>query len=364
MSLETRQELYKKIEKIRNKNLITYVTSIRPGMSGQMASDAIDIILKQLEVIPKECKEIDFLVISNGGDAITSLRIISLLRERFEKITVLIPYVAYSAATILALGADEIIMHPYSNLGPTDPQMTRTKINPNGQRENLCFGSEDIRNYIDFAKDDVGVRKKDLVNILANISNDVDTLTIGSSKRSQRLSYALSMKLLKTHMKSTLKMRKIAKTLSQSYYHHSYALGRSEVKKLGLNVINPDEELENLLWKIWEDFSLEMKTNKGFDILEEIMENPNSKNELKSIPILQYPANMPPELVKQKMIQLMQQSGITMQKWIETDCLMASIESTRRNYEIVNNIKISYWRDLSMKINTNITISSKGWVEK
>lgn len=364
LSLETRKELYKQIEKIRNKNLITYVTSIRPGMSGQMAGDAVDIILKQLDVIPKECKEIDFLIISNGGDPITSLRIISLLRERFDKVTVLVPYVAYSAATILALGADEIIMHPYSNLGPTDPQITTSKVNPNGQRENLCFGSEDIRNYIDFVKEDVGIRKKDLVNILANISKDVSTLTIGSTKRSQRLSYALSMKLLRTHMKSRFKMNKIAKTLSQSYYHHSYALGRTEVKKLGLNVINPDEKLENLLWKVWEDFALEMKVNKSFDILGEIMDDPIAKEQLENIPVLNYPANIPLELVRQKMVQLIQQSGVTLQKCLETDCLMASIESTRRNYHITNNIKIAYWRDLSMKINTNITVSSKGWVEK
>ena len=100
-----RQKIYKSIVSIRKKPLIAYVTSIRPNLSGHMAGDAISPIIEQINKIPKSYKEVDFLIISNGGDPITSLRIIGLLRERFEKITVLLPYVAYSAATILALGA-------------------------------------------------------------------------------------------------------------------------------------------------------------------------------------------------------------------------------------------------------------------
>jgi hypothetical protein len=47
------------------------------------------------------------LVVSNGGDPITVARIIGLLRERFSKVSVLLPYVAFSAATLVALGAME-----------------------------------------------------------------------------------------------------------------------------------------------------------------------------------------------------------------------------------------------------------------
>ena len=78
-------------------------------MSGSMAGDAIRPFIDQLNLIPKEQKEVDFLIVSNGGDPITSLRIMSLLRERFDKVSVLLPYVAYSAATVLSLGADEIV---------------------------------------------------------------------------------------------------------------------------------------------------------------------------------------------------------------------------------------------------------------
>ena len=145
MSYQTRKTLFEQIENSRQRPLISYVTSIRRNLSGNMAGDSIDQIIAQIQKIPEDKKEIDFLIISNGGDPITALRIISILRERFNKISVLLPYVAYSAATILSLGADEIIMHPYSNLGPVDPQLTISRHADNGQASQLQFSSEDNR---------------------------------------------------------------------------------------------------------------------------------------------------------------------------------------------------------------------------
>jgi ClpP class serine protease len=130
MGYKERKKMFDSIKAKRKRPLITYVTSIRPGMSCMMAGDAIRPIIDQLSLIPEEEKKVDFLIISNGGDPITSMRIMGLLRERFDEVTVLLPYVAYSAATILSLGADEILMHPYSNLGPVDPQMTAPHTTP------------------------------------------------------------------------------------------------------------------------------------------------------------------------------------------------------------------------------------------
>ena len=47
-------------------------------------------------------------------------RFVNALRERVERFSVLVPQDAFSAATLLALGADEIVMHPYGCLGPVD----------------------------------------------------------------------------------------------------------------------------------------------------------------------------------------------------------------------------------------------------
>ena len=210
MSYTTRKDLFEKIETHRSRPLIAYVTSIRPNFSGQMAGDSVDYIIKQIQSIPTTQRGIDFLIISNG-DPITALRIISLLRERFDKISVLLPYVAYSAATILSLGADEIIMHPYSNLGPVDPQLTVSRQSDNGQASQLQFSSEDIRNYIDFVKSDVGITDQEhLISAFNALAKEVGPLPIGSSKRSQQLSLSSSIKMLETHMEDKSKAAGIA----------------------------------------------------------------------------------------------------------------------------------------------------------
>ena len=122
-----------------------------------MASDVIMEFVRQIQAIPKDAKEADILVISSGGDPIVAWHIVSLLREKFERLNVLLPYTAFSAATLLAMGADKIIMHPYANLGPVDPQITATTRKGDSPQSQVKFGSEDLANYLAFVREDVGL---------------------------------------------------------------------------------------------------------------------------------------------------------------------------------------------------------------
>ena len=363
MSYDTRKDLFKKIEDYRKQPLIAYVTSIRPNFSWQMTGDSIDYIIKQIQSIPKDQNQIDFLIISNGGDPITALRIISLLRERFTKISVLIPYVAYSAATILALGADEIIMHPYSNLGPVDPQLTVSRQADNGQPAQFQFSTEDIRNYIDFVKSDVGITDQEYLSSAFNaLVKEVGPLPIGSSKRSQQLSLSSSIKMLETHMQDQNKAAEIAKALNSSFYHHGYAVSRSEAKKIGLNIIFPDLELETLMWDVWRDYSGEMKCTSDFNIINEIMTDPTAIKWLSSASIVNISANTPPQVAQNIIANIAQQSAsITQHPAIRIKELVATIESSRTATALYKTFHIIYWRDANMNLAFNATHYSEGW---
>lgn len=363
MSYNSRKDLFAKVETLRNRPLIAYVTSIRPNLSGQMAGDAIDYVIEQIQQIPSEQREIDFLIISNGGDPITAIRIISILRERFDKISVLLPYVAYSAATILALGADEIIMHPYSNLGPVDPQLTVSRQSDNGQSSQLQFSSEDIRNYIDFVKSDVGITDQDhLTSAFNALAKEVGPLPIGSAKRSQQLSLSSSIKMLETHMEDKNKAMTIAKTLNSSYYHHGYAVGRSEAKDIGLNIVCPDSDLETLMWDIWRDYSDEMKCGSEFNLMTTIMTNPTVITWLNTTNIINLPANTPPQIAQNIIATMAQQSAtITSQPPIQLQELIATIESQRDAMAVHATFSITYWRDANMALSFNATQYSEGW---
>ena len=72
----------------------------------------------------------------------------SLLRERFKSVSVLVPYMAFSAATIFSLGADEIVMHPHASLGPIDPQIQMRQADGTMR----VFAYEDVGAFLRFLR--------------------------------------------------------------------------------------------------------------------------------------------------------------------------------------------------------------------
>ena len=70
-----------------------------------------------------EGNEADVFMVSNGGSAEATERIVRRLRGRFEGLRFLIPSNAFSAATLMCFAGDEILMLPEGTLGPIDPQL-------------------------------------------------------------------------------------------------------------------------------------------------------------------------------------------------------------------------------------------------
>jgi len=68
-------------------------------------------------------KSLDLILESPGGSGEVAEDIIQLLRGRYEELAVIVPGWAKSAATIMTMAADEILMGPGSALGPIDAQL-------------------------------------------------------------------------------------------------------------------------------------------------------------------------------------------------------------------------------------------------
>ena len=69
-----------------------------------------------------EERELDLIIHSPGGSAEAAEAIVQYIRTRFDNVRVFVPLAAMSAATMIALSADEIVMGDHSQLGPIDPQ--------------------------------------------------------------------------------------------------------------------------------------------------------------------------------------------------------------------------------------------------
>jgi hypothetical protein len=69
-------------------------------------------------------KGLDLILHTPGGDLAATESLVDYLRSMFgNDIRVIIPQIAMSAGTMIALSAREVVMGKHSNLGPIDPQM-------------------------------------------------------------------------------------------------------------------------------------------------------------------------------------------------------------------------------------------------
>ena len=69
-----------------------------------------------------DSEAIDVLLHSPGGQAEAAEAIVKLLRAKSRHIRFIIPNIAQSAATMLAMAGNEILMDTDAELGPIDPQ--------------------------------------------------------------------------------------------------------------------------------------------------------------------------------------------------------------------------------------------------
>lgn len=67
---------------------------------------------------------VDVVVHSPGGLAEAAESIVKILRHKFRDVRFIVPNIAKSAATMLVLSGNSVVMDELSELGPTDPQFS------------------------------------------------------------------------------------------------------------------------------------------------------------------------------------------------------------------------------------------------
>jgi len=89
---------------------------------GQVSIDPTD--LQGFDEVTKDLPDgpLDILLHSPGGIPEAAESIVQVIRSRFNPVRFLVPVIAKSAATMIALSRNEILMPPSAELGPIDPQ--------------------------------------------------------------------------------------------------------------------------------------------------------------------------------------------------------------------------------------------------
>jgi hypothetical protein len=298
VELTDRQEKYKRIEAYRKRPLIVYATSTRPNLNAMMAADSIREFIDQINAIG-DGDEVDVLINSTGGDPLTAWKLMSLLRERFKRVSVLVPYMAFSAATIFALGADEIVMHPHASLGPIDPQIIMKQ--PDGSLRQFAY--EDVGAFLRFLEGDAKVKDQAHVSsVIERLFAVVDPVNVGAAKRASELSADIGERLLFMHMRESSdqgRPRQIAENLNKSFFAHGDAVSRSRAKELQLKIANENPELEELIWKAYLGLESFMELRKPWNPLVTYLSVPEAAASVEHSAAIRLPADTPPMIAQQ-----------------------------------------------------------------
>jgi hypothetical protein len=237
-------------------------------METNIASDVLDFLPYHLDKMGNQ-KKISLFLYSKGGFIAAGWGIVNLLRLFCEELEVIIPAKAHSTATLIALGADNIIMTKQATLGPIDPT-TNHPLNPKvpGQKEgaSLPTSVEDVAGYFDLAKTELKIKNESELNsIFLKLSEQVHPVALGNIYRARTQIQMLADKVLSFHMKDKEKMKKIISFLCSESGSHDYTINRREAKNdLGLPIETPDDELYALIKEIYIDIRKELELDNIF----------------------------------------------------------------------------------------------------
>jgi len=282
MDISEREELIKNIEEKFNTKVIVYITVDRiNGPGASIAKDILNIFQRHLDAIGVE-ENITLFLYSTGGDVDVPWRLVTLIREYCRNFNVIVPYKAHSAATLICLGANEIIMGKMSELSPVDPS-TSNAFNPDDPKNPLRkipITVEDVSSFIqlvkrEFEKNDNAINQTEVIcNIFKQLTDKIHPLALGNVQRAHSQIRDLSKKLLGLHMKNDTeedlsKIEKVVNILTEKLYSHNHMIPRYEAKNIiGLNVKYLDESNEDTIKDLFNYYKKNLNIGEMFNPLE------------------------------------------------------------------------------------------------
>lgn len=188
---------------------------------------------------------LDLMVTSLGGDPETALRMAKICRDGRDDFRVLIPETAASAATLLALSAEKIVMSSASALGPIDAQLSLPL-----RREFVS-----AKAILEIYKEITQLAQKGTLSpeLLGVLIADIDFVTIQKARDAEQRTSELVPELIKLRQTSPAeeKIEQICEKL-QDPASHAAAIGHDQAFKLGLPItfMEPSSEEWDKIWRL------------------------------------------------------------------------------------------------------------------
>jgi hypothetical protein len=197
-------------------------------------------------------RELDLVIHSPGGSAEAAESMVAYLRKRFDHVRVFVPVAAMSAATMIALSGNEIVMGQHSQLGPIDPQFIIAT--PEGPRS---APAKAILNQFELAKEQC----KDPSNLAAwmPILRSYAPGLLTQCEDSRNLAVTMVSDWLKSYMfandgEAENKATAIANWFAdyESFQSHGRRVGPEQAVEIGVKVthLEDDDRLQDAVLSV------------------------------------------------------------------------------------------------------------------
>lgn len=187
------------------------------------------------------CETLEIFLHSDGGDIHTAFEIAKLCRKYCKQFNVIIPEYAMSAATLLCLGANEILLSKIGHLGPLDPIVKVPRLG--------WIPCTAIRMAPKILEGELGTEKGvdprlKAAFIIHPIAAQIDPYLLTAFANMPSLGVEYGLELLRLSGKPEEEAKRCITKLVYGYPAHGYVIDIDEILQLGLNVkeLEPDEE--------------------------------------------------------------------------------------------------------------------------
>lgn len=200
---------------------------------------------------------------SSGGTGQASLRLVSLLRQHCDELVAVVPLECASAATMIAIGCDRILMGPMAYLTAVDTSLSHALSPLDRDNERVGVSLDELTRVIRLWRAEQSGNKD---NPYLALFQHVHPLVIGAVDRAESLSIMICKEMLAHHISDEATAERIAQTLNSKYPSHSYPILLAEAKKIGLKVEQMPSAVNDLLLDLNKLYSeMGQKATTDFD---------------------------------------------------------------------------------------------------
>lgn len=238
-------EVQKKLKKIEQKRKSKIIFSIGDYPISTMMSLHFHKIIRKIG----ETDILELVLDSGGGQIDSAAKIVNIFREYCKTFNVIVPFFAKSAATYIAVSADNLILCKAGELGPVDPQVKHPALD-------TFFPASSIKDALEFIES-----TKDPY-IKLTMADKLDPFLIGAYKSAMRESHQYLEEI--PHIKRAKNSKEIVFALTDKYIDHGYPINKSICNELKLkNCKNEvlDKEIEDEIYDVHEMLVNEITEN-------------------------------------------------------------------------------------------------------